>query len=205
MSIHQIAILLQIIGVLFTAFFGSILLEPEVAGKLARWLISRPAWVSMKLDEAVIKIGPLAKVLAPQLSTGLTYSFFWLASVVCLILGWVLEVPILFWVGVALFCYYVLVAVAALATMAMELARQRIPKGRLILRLLVAAILLFVIGWFIWSSLALILIFVSIGLSIGFAVTGILARPKTLKNSFLIFGGLILLSGLILELIVTYQ
>ncbi len=203
MSVHQIAVLLQIIGVFFTTFVGGILLEPEVSGRLARWLTSRPAWVSTKLEETVIRIGPLAKVLAPQLSTGLTYSFFWLASVICLILGWILEVSVLFWVGVALFCYYILVAILALVTMAIELGRRRIPKGRLFLRLLVATILLFVVGWFIWSSLAFILVFISIGLILGLAITGILNRPKAMRNSFVIMGGLVLLSGLILELVTT--
>ena len=200
MTIHQIAILLQIIGVLSASLFGGILLAPEMTGKLARWLVSRFVWVATKLQENVIKITPLVKLLAPILSPGLTYSFFWMVSVTCLILGWLHEIPILFWVGVALFCYYAFVSVAALVTMAMELARERTPKGRLLLRLLVATLLLFVIGWFIWLSLAFILIFISIGRTI----IEILARPTIPKKGFVIIGCIILLFGLALELWSTF-
>jgi len=140
-----------------------------------------------------------------MLSTGLTYAFFWLAAATCLILGWVLDIQILFWIGVALFCYYVFVAAVALAMTAIGLAKEKTPKGRMVLRLLVYTVLLFVIGWFIWSVLAFVYTLVSIGLAIGLTITGIIAGPKTMRNSFLIMGALILLSGLVLELIGTFH
>ena len=71
----------------------------------------------------------------------------------------------------------------------------------MLLRLLFATLLLFVIGWFIWSSLALMLIL----LNLWFLGTEILARPGIPKKAFVIIGVIMLLVGLLLELIGTYQ
>lgn len=185
MSIEKIAILLEIVGFMFEAVFAGIL-YPNV--------IRRISDTTTRFTNAVRgKIVP-----------ALPISFSVLTSVVLLVLfmdallvwGLLEGSWMLFGIGALL-----LVALLLMVLLNRETRQEQIPKGTnqwLFPLYILRVILLLYVG------IPLLLgppVFLRLGLNTVSFTLQLLARPKSVKWIFLVFGILMLMSGLILEFI----
>lgn len=123
------------------------------------------------------------------------WGLLWMGSLTALMIGWLEHISVLLWVGVGLYCVYMILPLWMLFGFFLFVSRVPTHESALITLVLVSGI-----PW--------LLLFVQVILS-GFLVVAIsiirmLANPRTPKAVFTVLGFLILLTGLIIDAIAAF-
>jgi len=209
MNLYHISKILEIAGFLLATIFGSILLNREVAGRFADRITIGFKKFSHKLSVNYTSLAKpaifladfddWAKAKAPMLQGLLGAIVIRGISVVCVVIGHVIDVSWLFWVGIILAIPYVIIGAAVVL---LRLLSRVGVKGiwfypillswSLILSFVLAPIALFVYSLILLAYGIITLFFY------------VITKDATLNKGLLIFGSILILTGLVIELIVTW-
>lgn len=215
MSIEQIGMILEIVGFLLVALFAGILLEKGVfgiwAGKgeslffsLAKILDkftfswSREDWASFTIGMpgeqrlSSLRLGTFGSILLSTIEFSLP-----LVAITCVIIGWLKNMPLLFWIGVGIF-------VLAFSISLVRYYREEylgeswkdiwVPPSLSLITMLFVSL---------FSPLLIALCFSLAILRTLQMIATLLAGRDSLKKALIIVGSIMVLTGLVLEFIST--
>lgn len=221
MSIGQIGILLEIVGVILATILAGIVLEKEILG---RWSVRIEAWFMKKtkgLDNVIfmqykMRIKPLAWLLdltdryslityGETITIAISLIGLFIATlgpIICILIGWLMETQWLFLLGVGVICIELIFCWVSMLFAA--LFREDDPSE--FREAIFLATAYFIVIWLYALALpalrSLVYIVVSIVLSLRI-IFDKLSKSGFLKKSLLILGVLMIIIGLILQLMAT--
>jgi hypothetical protein len=216
MDITQAAKLLETLGFLLGSIFGGILLDEAVGGKLAAWFRSllitsadRVRIIAKKMWERIINPEELNSLILIVVIASVYVSSF-----ILIIIGWTQHIPIVLWTGIGLYSVYALF-VLGMPILFFVPGIQKITGFRLVAEREGRVIskkeflpefsiwMLVLLPGIIWIPLlAWLLICAFFKASESTMKT--LSKPKVPKVSLTVLGYTMLLSGLIIDTIVSF-
>ena len=205
MSIHQIALLLQILGVALLSVFAGILLQKDMVGRWAEKIESvLISFVHLlrKLTPPILieagKPGPSSKLISE-----LSEHILVVSITICLLVGWLNDISILFWCGVFLAFLYRVVKVS-LVRLPAEILQRLEASRRKRLTIFLGTLLILLLS-IITSPLVvfdILIELISLCCRLWDVTTKIMIQRETPKKAAMVIGCLMLLVGLIIEFFV---
>ena len=203
MSLNQIALILEIIGFALATIFAGILLNREVVGRFADRVTTKFNEFSDKLIKQYLTLNRYTSLFLEvdsKLGTNILGAIAIRGgAVACMISGWLTDITWLFWVGIAVaFPYVIMNAVFS----CLRILSLRGKGGMWFYPIL---LLWTLILSFIVAPVALLtypLLFFSHGI-LTLAVTTLVGKD-IIKKGLIIFGSVLVITGLILEFIYTF-
>lgn len=216
MDITQVAKLLETLGFLLGSVFGGILLDEAVGGKLAGWFRSLLIASADRLQRLAKKVGE--RIIEPEepgtLILIIGISFVWVSSFTLIITGWAQHIPVVLWIGIGLYSVYALflfgmpilffvpgiqkiLGCRLVATREGRVisTKEFLPEFAILMLLTVSGTL-----WLLLLTWLLIYAFFKVSES----TMKILSKPQVPKVSLTVLGYMMLLSGLIIDTIVSF-
>jgi hypothetical protein len=200
MDWYRVAKILEVSGVLIGTGLGTILLNPEVVGKLAHRINKE----FLRLGDTLTKryttiMSPiLQKDMLDLLSKNLAPSMIAFIALICLLIGLIKEIPPLLWIGAFVASGYVLLAIVDTFLRSLKKFKAHVLwlyPVLLILRLVSGFIIVPTVAWALWFLSILVAAIV-----IGFNAV---ARKDIVRRGLIAFGFILVFVGLIIELIAT--
>lgn len=203
-TLYYISKSLEIFGFLLATIFGTILLNPEIAGRFAKFLKVKASNSSDRLVKSLeFTYKPLKFALGLEeqpespLKGCLGAIFLRGLAIMCIIIGWAIDNTWVLWAGIAIAAPYVLLQIIFSLVRAW---RFRI-KGILLYPII---FLLGLVVSFLFAPVALLLYLVVLYIHLALTLPFVLVTTgDNLKKVFLILGSFLVLLGLILELVAT--
>lgn len=200
MLLH-LAKILEISGFMLATIFGGILLNREMFGRFANKVNSELKYFSEILRQKFLSIFKFAEFLS---SNELTKSILGATmirgiSLICIVIGWLVNINWLFWIGVIFASPYLFIGIISVFFR----IKSRFGTNRLWLYPILlcwSLILSFVLAP---TALFIYLIMLYTLLFIWFSVAFI-AREDSLKKGLIILGSILIIVGLILETIIIW-
>ncbi len=197
MSLYQIAKILEISGFVIATIFGTILFSKEFFSGVVENSNKKLAFARDKLNKWYIPIVQYLTVTKwfERIGGTIVVTF----AEICIILGWLIKITWLFWLGLVAISPYVLFTVPV----AFFLFRKnpRMDSMWQFPAYLLAALVISFILIPIAAILFLIFLYSSLVLTLSLNV---IAKEDFFKKAFIISGSAIVIAGLILETIATW-
>lgn len=200
MNYYHIAKILEISGLLIGTGLGTILLNREVVGRLADRINARFLSLGdtltdryMTIARSILRedvIGLLSKMLAPSLVGYL--------AMICVVIGRLADIPWLLWPGAFFAGGYVLLTIVDTF-----LRCLKSPKRYVLWLYPMLLILRLVSGFVIVPTVVLLLWFLNFLVAAVIIAFNAVARKDIVRRGLIMFGFILVLAGLILELIAT--
>ena len=202
MDTYHIAKLIQIFGILVGTGFGTILLNPEIVGKLAHRINSRFLSLGDTVTQrylTVLKFLMPGGELAPVVIQALSSSTIIFSAWVLLSIALQKNIMWIFWLSVSIIGFYAFLAVVDTLMRFLVGFPRRYPLWsfpillavRLISGLVFAPVVIFIV--LIANFLLILIIY----------VFNSVARKDIVRRGLIISGFILVLAGLILELFIT--
>ena len=198
MSLYQIAKILEISGFVIATIFGTILFSKEFLSGVVENSNKKLAFARDKLNKWYIPIVQYLTVTKwfERIGGAIVVTF----AEICIILGWLIKITWLFWLGLVAISPYVLFIVPFAAFLLFRSNPRMDSMGQFPAYLLGALVRSFILTpivtilflTFLYSFLVLTLLL------------NVVVKEDFLKKDFIISGSVIVIVGLILETIATW-
>ena len=203
-TLYYISKSLEIFGFLLATIFGTILLNPEIAGRFAKFLKVKASNSSDRLVKSLeFTYKPLKFALGLEeqpespLKGCLGAIFLRGLAIMCIIIGWAIDNTWVLWAGIAIAAPYVLLQIILSFVRVWRFGVKGVLLYPIILLLgLVVSFFIAPVGLFLYMIVLYILLIITL-------LVALITSEDNLKKGFLILGSSMVLVGLILELIAT--
>ena len=203
MDITQIAILLQIMGILIGTGFGTILLNPEIIGKTAERINTKFLGIGNTFTERYLKILKLllpGGELAPAVTQAISVSMIIIGAWSILLIALQRNTIWIAWVGASIIGFYALLAIVDSIMRFITGLPRRYPLWSWPILMVVRLFS----GLLIFPIVLLIFLIVNYLLILIVFVFRYVAGKGIFRRGLIISGFILILAGLILEFIAPY-